>query len=425
MARLTLAQVGCGGMGLRHAYGLIELKAQGFDTFDVVAVCDAQAQPAEHVAGELAEGLGRRPNVYTSFGEMLSKETSIDAVNIVTDTRAHHTLALQAFDAGKHVAVEKPFGLTVRACQRMMNAAARAKKVLSVSENYRRDPMNRLVRAILDARAIGTQRLLVHTSLWGHRQVHQVAAWRHLKLRGGFMLEYGVHDADLLHYFMGDVESVYAETRLWERERYPSHEPVSGNLAKFYGHRVQEEIDKGSAVQCTAEDMAIAVVRFKSGAVGQLSMSASTPGARTNADILYCSEGSIGLPGSRSGRPAQVTRLGAEQPLSEQETLALAPAFQVDDTTARMFGGKRRISSYKLPFEEVDRKLVAIELQDFADAILAGKGPEVTGEVGLKAVALAYAILESGYARKAVSFADVMEDRVNAYQQEINASVGL
>lgn len=192
-------------------------------------------------------------------------------------------------------------GVTVRACRRMIEGARRANKVLSISENYRRDPVNRFIRALLETRAVGDPRLILHTALGGGQTVQQVAAWRHAKLRGGYVLEYGVHDADRFLFFMGDVERVYAETHLWERKRYTSDMPLAGHLRNFYGHRVKEAEEKGEAVECTAEDMALADIRFRSGAAGQLLMSIAMPGAPTHASMLYCSEGSLTLPGSRSG----------------------------------------------------------------------------------------------------------------------------
>lgn len=61
MALLQICQVGCGVMGLRHVYGLIELKERGFDTFDLVALCDLHQSAADHVAGVAEDGLGTRP----------------------------------------------------------------------------------------------------------------------------------------------------------------------------------------------------------------------------------------------------------------------------------------------------------------------------------------------------------------------------
>jgi predicted dehydrogenase len=249
-------------------------------------------------------------------------------------------------------------------------------------------------------------------------------AWRHLKLRGGYLLDYGVHAADLLLYFMGEVDRVYAETHLWEQVRYVG-EPQSESMKRFYSHRVKEEIERRGSVECTSEDMVVAVVRFKSGAIGQFTQTVAAPGERTGAGIVYCDDGSINLPGSRSGRALRVTRIGKDAYLSEDATLDLVPGFRLDDTTAPLFDGQRRISSYDIPFADIDRKLIALELEDFAGAIRDSREPEVTGQVGLDAVALTYAFLESGALHQAVTVADVAEDRVNAYQQEINEAAGL
>ena len=424
MAKLRIAQVGCGGMGLRHMRGQIELRQLGFDTFEMVALCDIHASAAEHLAKEAERDLGKRPRVYTDLDELLESERP-DAVDIVTDARSHHTVALKAFEAGVHVAVEKPLSLTVRAGLRMIEGARRAGKVLSVSENYRRDPMNRLVKAILDGQALGDPRLVLNVATSGTREVPHSTAWRHLKLLGGYLLDYAVHNADLLLYFMGEVDRVYAETALWERVRYATKTPLSSHMAQFYRHRVREDIERGETIECTSEDMVSAVIRFKSGAIGQFAMTIAAPGQPNHLNTIHCGEGSIGLPGSRSGGPVSVTRSGEGATLGHGDVMGLAPQFELDGLTARFFEGRRRISSYDLSFEEIDRKLIAIELQDFANAVLDGSEPEVTGQAGLDAVALTYAFLESGQAGQAVSFEDVAADRVNAYQEEINEGAGL
>lgn len=423
MADLRIAQVGCGGMGLRHLYGQVESQ-RVFGTFDYAAVCDLNRSAAEHVASEAEAGLGKRPAVYTDFDEMLDREPKLDAVDIVTDAGLHHVLALKALAAGKHVAVEKPIAITVRAGLRMIEAATAAGRVLSVSENYRRDPLNRLVKAILDARALGSPRMTVDMSLSGTRYMPHGTAWRHIKTRGGYMLDYAVHDADLLLYFLGAVDTVYAETRLWENRRLVD-EPESNDMKGFYGHRVREGVELEGSVECTSEDMVSAVLRFESGAVGHFAKSVAAPGRSMGGATIYCDDGSIGLPGSRSGNPPVITRIGADTDIERRELLDLAPEFSLDGLTAPLFGGSAPISSYDLTFAEADRKLIALELEDFARAILNGTDPECTGQVGLDAVALTYAFLESGHIRQPVSFNDVAEDRVNAYQAEINEAAGL
>ena len=423
MALLQLGQVGCGGMGLRHVYGLAELRRCGFDTFALAALCDRHRSSAEHVAGVAEAELGLRPRIYTDLQAMLEAERGLDAVNIVTDTRMHHVFALDAFDAGLHVAVEKPMGITVRACRRMIEAGRASGRVLSVSENYRRDPMNRLTDALLRGGVIGEPRLAINVATSGGRGVRQVVAWRHMKERGGLILEYGVHTSDLTLYLMGGVQRVFVETHLWEKTRTMAEtaQPMQG----FYDHRVKEDAEKSETIEATAEDTGLALVRFASGAIGQTTYSDAAPGEPSDTDIIYGSEGSLRLPGSRSGRPVQVTLTGGRSPVSQEDLLAQAPDFRLDETTARMFGGRDRISSYDAAFEQPDRKLIAIELQDFADAITTSRRPEVTGEEGLDAVALSYSILESGHLIQPVSFDDVRSDRVNAYQQEINEAVGM
>ena len=319
-------------MGLRHVYGLAELRRCGFDTFELAALCDLHRSAAEHVARVAETELGLRPRVYTDFRAMLDAEPGLDAVNIVTDTRMHHVFAVDAFDAGLNVAVEKPMGLTVRACRRMIGAANAAGKVLSVSENYRRDPMNRLTKALLRGGVIGEPRLAISVATSGGRGVRQVVAWRHMKERGGLILEYGVHTSDLTLYLMGGVERVFAETHLWEKTR--TMVKTAQPMQRFYDHRVKEDAEKAEAIEATAEDTGLALVRFASGAIGQTTYSDAAPGEPSDTDIIYGSEGSLRLPGSRSGRPVQVTMSGGGSPVGQKDLLAQAPDFRLDETTS-------------------------------------------------------------------------------------------
>ena len=120
-----LGLIGCGGMGLRHAFGYIELK-RAYDSFELIAVCDRHEQAANHVADAVKQATGARPTVHLDYAQMLEVE-SLDAIDITTDTRMHHTLALAAFERGIHVLTEKPMGLTLAACRKMAAAAADAK----------------------------------------------------------------------------------------------------------------------------------------------------------------------------------------------------------------------------------------------------------------------------------------------------------
>jgi len=67
----------------------------------------------------------------------------------------------------------------------------------------------------------------------------------------------------------------------------------------------------------------------------------------------------------------------------------------------------------------------ALELYDFIDAIRNRRAPEVDGWTGLQAKAISMAIYESGYSGEAVTIADVLDGKVNGYQQEIDKHWGL
>ena len=106
------ALVGCGGMGLRHAHGYLELRKHS-DEVKMVAVCDLYEEAANTVALAVEEATGERPAVYTDFDRMLEEQKPLDAVDIVTDTRMHHVFAVKALDAGVNVLTEKPMGITI------------------------------------------------------------------------------------------------------------------------------------------------------------------------------------------------------------------------------------------------------------------------------------------------------------------------
>jgi predicted dehydrogenase len=419
---MNLALIGCGGMGLRHTYGFIEL-CQQFDSFRMAAVCDRHEPAANHVAGVIEQALGYRPKVYLDFDRLLENER-LDAVSVVTDTRMHHVFASRALEAGLNVITEKPMGLTMKACRLMDSAARKARRTLAVAENYRRDPMNRLSKTLIEAGAIGTPYFTFRLVVGGGSLLMHNTGWRALKARAGsVVIEQGVHDADLMVYFLGDIDTVYAETGLFQRVR--KRAGMSPNLAKFYQHRVEDQFAGQEVVEQDQEDTAIASLRFDSGAIGHFGITNAAIGHGVHSDTVHGSEGTLVLPPSRSGKSPQIRIEGRPEPITGEDLLKLVPDFELDDITAPFWNGTRRMGSYDMPFEFIDRKVIAVEYQDFARAILDGREPEVGAEMGAKALGVIYSMLESGHARQPVKVADVISGRIHAYQDEVDAAAGL
>jgi predicted dehydrogenase len=417
-------------MGHRHLSGLAELQratrdngaASAQEYFELVGVCDPVQASAESLADQAAAHFGSRPTVTSDLDQLAA--LGVEAVDVTTTPRSHHTIAVEALERGWHVMVEKPLGLTVRACNMIRRAAEASKGIVSVAENYRRDPINRLARALLDAGAIGDPRLLIHHSIGGGDEM-LISIWRHQKDQSGVLLDVGVHYTDMMEYLLGRIETVYAQTRLHERIR---KNPAAGggeggtNPGGVYG-RWQKEMP--AEFEATAEDAVYATLHFENGAAGQYVEDHAGHGQDLWARQIYGSAGSLELPVDRSGGAIKLQRRsGSDDELGGDQILTLVPGFRLDALTARLFGGER-LAGYSLPFAETDRKLLAIEYADFAGAIRGEHPVEVTAEQGTRSVAIAYALLESGVLGRPVTVAEVMNEQVDDYQRSINASLGI
>ena len=421
--KLDLGIVGCGGMGLRHAHGYIE-HLRRFGTFRLAAVCDRHEAAANHVASVVESETGARPKVFTDYAEML-RDGGLDAVDIVTDTRMHHTFALAAFDAGVNVLTEKPMGLTMAACRLMREGAASSGLVLSIGEQYRRDPMNRLAKALLEAGAIGNPNFCFKVSIGGGTALMHDTGWRALKSRAGsIIIEQGVHEADLLVYFMGDVDSIYARTGLFTPNR--TRAGMSPALTAFYGHRVEDTFAGESEIEIDQEDTALALLQFATGAIGQFTITSSSHGFGAGINTVQGDFGTLVMPPSRSGTGPKVLLGDRSDPLTDDEMLSLVPDWQLDDITATLFDGATRLASYDVGFAAIDRMLIAVELEEMFRAIESGSSQvEVDADVGMAALAVTYGILESGMSGVPVAMSDILDGSVSDYQSEIDAEAGI
>jgi predicted dehydrogenase len=293
--------------------------------------------------------------------------------------------------------------------------------VVSVAENYRRDPVNRLARALLEAKVIGTPRLMMQQTIGGGNLM-LISVWRHQKNQSGAIIDVGVHYTDMMEYLLGEVERVYAQTRLHEPIR---HNPAAegqeskSNPAGVYG-RWQKKMP--ARFEATAEDAAYATLTFKSGAVGQYIEDHAGHGQNIWLRQIYGSTGSMLLPNDRSGGTISLSIEG--QPVNGDELLDLVPNFHLDEVTATLFEADR-LWRYEFPFAETDRKLIAVEYAEFGRAISGEGAVEVSVEQGTRSVAVSYAMLESGQLGQPVAIEDVLAERIGDYQREINESLGL
>ena len=417
MTRIPIAIVGCGGMGGRHLRGLKELYDSGQSNVELVAACDLRRDNAEALADDAERLLGARPQVFQDMAAMVAAIPDLQGVDITTDSGSHHTVACAAFDLGLNVLCEKPLGLTMRACNLILAAQERSGKLLSVAENYRRDPMSRLMRALIDAGAVGTPTMLFDISASGGDRII-ILPWRHDRYRGGIVLDAGVHNADMMQYFVGHAQEVYARTRTLEPVRYRSEGRT--NLSDFYDRWA---VEIPPSIEATAEDTLVSILTFEGDVLGQWTTVYAAHGEGFGRMVVYGSEGSLQFGGARNGRPLTLCRDDCGV-VSGDDILSLAPDFRLDALTAQLFGGER-LAAYDRTFQEADRKLLAWEYHEFGDCVLTGATPEVDGLMGRKATALCYAAFESATLNRPVTLQEVESEATGAYEAEINARIGL
>lgn len=226
-----------------------------------------------------------------------------------------------------------------------------------------------------------------------------ITPWRHLKSRGGIIVDMGIHYADLMEYYLGPINSVV------------------GMNAVVDTQRVDQQGDMHPA---DAEDLSIGVARYRSGALANYVLSMAGRGEGMFARTIYGTSGSLSIPGDRSGKPLKlhVRKNGKDEAISEADQLALLPDFKLDDVTAALFGSER-LSSYELAWQDIDANLLAIEQADLADAIVYNREPEVTGEDGLRSLAITYGFLESELLGRIVTTDEMLTSSNLPYQAQI------
>ena len=417
MERIPIAIVGCGGMGGRHLRGVKELYDSSRCNIELVAACDLRQENAEHLAGNAEQLLGTRPQVFTDMGAMVKAIPELQAIDITTDSGSHHVVVKAALELGLNMLCEKPLASTIRGCNLIIDAWEGSGKVLSVAENFRRDPMCRLVRALIDAGAIGKPYMMFAVGAGAGNRII-IFPWRHIKKVGGIVVDAGVHTVDLMQFYLGDIREVYARAKIWEPIRYKSAAQTA--TSPFYQHWYDEMPDQ---MEATAEDTLVSVLSFESGTMGQWTSFNAAHGQGFGFTSIYGSLGSLRTPGARNGLPLTV-HTDAVGEIPTEKVLDLVPDFHLDDLTAELFGGER-LASYDHVFAEADRKLIAIEYHELGQCVLTGSQPEVTPYVGRRDLAVCHAALESSVLNRPVTIAEIEAEETAEYEAEIVAHWGL
>ncbi len=256
MSTIRHAIVGCGGIGTAHAVAIAELGES-----KLTVACDIIPERADKLAAR-ADGCV----AVTDLAEVIKRD-DVDLIHVCTPSGMHADQAVVALENGKNVITEKPVDVTLAACDRLIAAAEKsAAKATCIFQN-RFLSLTEKVKQAVDAGLLGRLTMGDTYIKWYRSQAYYDSGdWRATwdLDGGGCLMNQGVHYVDLLQWYMGPVESVYA---------------VCDTLA----HSIE------------VEDVAAAVVRFQNGAIGVIEgTTAAAPGLDWRVE-LHGDQGSVVL----------------------------------------------------------------------------------------------------------------------------------
>ncbi len=230
---MKYALIGCGRIATNH------IKAALNNGLVIVAVCD----PDESHMEQLLKKHGLHTDIgierYTDYKEML-EECGPDLVSIATESGVHACIAIDCIRKGVHVIIEKPMAMNLADAKRIIQMSAEHRVKVAVCHQNR---FNRAVQAMRRALEAGRFGKLSHGSVhvrWNRdRSYYDQALWRGTwEQDGGALMNQCIHGIDLLRWMLGDeIEEVY------------------GVIKRQFHHYLE------------VEDVGMAVIRFKNGAV--------------------------------------------------------------------------------------------------------------------------------------------------------------
>jgi UDP-N-acetyl-2-amino-2-deoxyglucuronate dehydrogenase len=261
-APIRIALAGCGRISRNHFDAIAKI-----DGLQLAAVCD--------IVPERAAEAGRRFGVppFESFDEMIAS-VPCDAVSLCTPSGLHPKQGIIAARAGKHVICEKPMAITLDDADALVRECDGAGVQLFVVKQNRLNPAIQLLRRAIDRGRFGRIYLANTTVRWARPQeYYDQAPWRGTwEFDGGAIMNQASHYVDLIQWLVGPVESVMAKT---------------ATLAR----RIE------------AEDTGIAVLRFRSGALGVIEVTMLTYPRNLEGSITILGErGSVKVGGTAVNR---------------------------------------------------------------------------------------------------------------------------
>ena len=233
---MKYALIGCGRISTNHVKAVINNK------LEFVAACDIVT---EHIEADLEKnGLRNDTSIkrYTDYKKMV-EENELELVGIATESGIHAEVALYCINHGIHVIIEKPMAMNISDADEIIRRSEeKGVKVSACHQNRFNVAVQEMRKALEQGRFGKLSHGSIHVRWNRGKAYYEQAPWRGTWAQdGGALMNQCIHGIDLLRWMMGnDVEEVYGATR-----------------QQFHDY-------------LEAEDVGMAVVKFKNGAIGTI-----------------------------------------------------------------------------------------------------------------------------------------------------------
>ncbi|MEU9409536.1 Gfo/Idh/MocA family oxidoreductase [Streptomyces sp. NPDC048281] len=269
---LGVAVVGFGWMGRVHSQAYRRVPHH----YPELPVRAELVSVAEEVPGRAEEAAAQFGFASTTRDwREVAADPRVHAVSITAPNFLHREIGVAMAEAGKHVWIEKPVGLTAEDARAVAEAVAKAGVQGTVGFNYRNAPAVAHARELIASGELGAV-THVRVRLFSDYAAHPDGAltWRYERARGGggVLGDLASHGVDLARFLLGDIESLAADTAVFIPERARPAGATAGHTLATGGELGPVE----------NEDYVNCLLRFASGARGVLEASRVSVGEQNN-----------------------------------------------------------------------------------------------------------------------------------------------
>lgn len=362
--KIRICIVGCGFIANQKHMPSLKL----LDNVDMVGFCDLVIEKAEEARAKYGAPGAK---VYTEYKQMF-EELKPDVVHVCTPNRSHSFITVDALEAGCHVMCEKPMAINSAEAKKMIDAANRTGKTLTIGYQNRQRPEVQLLKKKVDegvfgeiyyARAIAERRRGVPN--WG-------VFLNAYEQGGGPLIDIGTHSLDLT---------------LWMMDNYKPAVCLGSAFHKMNREEEMYTTGKWNVNEFTVEDSAFGLVKMENGAT--ISVESSW--------ALNVPE-SIEAYTQFSGTKAGADMRGGARIFGVRNGEWYVDVYPYEEYVAPLMGSVKTSGD---PDEEIEG---VIEAKQWIDALVAGKKPCVLPEQAYCVTRILEGIYESSKTGKAYYF---------------------